>query len=358
MAGENPRTWGAPAGRALLPTAGCAQIVASRGAERSPRGEQEAQGVEAAASDSLHGSDPGGGVAGYCADRAPLPHQPTVVDVQRVRHRGAQQRRSSGSERPARAEEETDRNPRTEQELQSPSEELVQECRGYRLDQARPVPGVLRGFSSQGHAAGNGQTDLSQKNCHDRFDRLEERRVLRRPSSETTNSLSVSDRVRSNAGNLLQRWPSGPRDTLVRERVSEMSVRRCVPRARSLRQYPRPSRITRKSYGPRVPDRTMVATERRSALLVSELNRLRRQQAMTTARREILPNLWAPCPGTERMVWPVKTYPAQSTGLESKNISSGGESVFLDFPFYRTDISNLVPRNFRIAGNPSKTAVW
>jgi hypothetical protein len=36
---------------------------------------------------------------------------------------------------------------------------------------------------------------------------------------------------------------------------------------------------------------------------------------------------------------PVKTYPAQSTGLESKNISSGGESVFLDFPFYRTDIS-------------------
>jgi len=83
----------------------------------------------------------------------------------------------------------------------------------------------------------------------------------------------------------------------------------------------------------------MVATERRSALLVSELNRLRRQQAMTTARREILPNLWAPCPGTERMVWPVKTYPAQSTGLESKNISSGGESVFLDFPFYRTDIS-------------------
>ena len=39
------------------------------------------------------------------------------------------------------------------------------------------------------------------------------------------------------------------------------------------------------------------------------------------------------------MVWPVKTYPAQSTGLESKNISSGGESVFLDFPFYRTDIS-------------------
>src|SRR6202008_5147429 len=136
---------------------------------------------------------------------------------------------------------------------------------------------------------------------------------------------------------------SGSRASLSRE------VRRCVPRARSLTQDPRPSRITRKSYGPRVPDRTMVATERRSALLVSELNRLRRQQAMTTARREILPNLWAPCPGTERMVWPVKTYPAQSTGLESKNISSGGECVFLDFPFYRADIST---RDFRFAGHP------
>ena len=40
------------------------------------------------------------------------------------------------------------------------------------------------------------------------------------------------------------------------------------------------------------------------------------------------------------MVWLVKTYPAQSTGLESKKISSGAESVFLDFPFYRTDISS------------------
>jgi transposase len=52
------------------------------------------------------------------------------VDVQRVRHRGAQQRRSSGSERPAATEKEADRDPRTEQELQSPSEEFVQGCRG------------------------------------------------------------------------------------------------------------------------------------------------------------------------------------------------------------------------------------
>src|SRR5215469_11786648 len=222
VAGENPRTWSAPAGRALLPTAGCAPVVASAGAEGSPGGEQEAPGVEATPSDSSHRADPGGRVAGHGADCAPFPHQPTVVDVQRFRHRGAQQRRSSGGERPVAAEEESDRDARTEQELQSPSEELVQGCRGFCLclDQARPVPGVLHGFSGQRHATGNGQTDLSQKTCHHRSDRVEERSVLRRPSSETTNSLSVSDRVRSHAGNLLQRWPSGSRDTLVRERVS------------------------------------------------------------------------------------------------------------------------------------------
>src|ERR1700747_87935 len=259
MARENPRAWSAPAGRALLPTAGCAQVVASGGAERSPDGEQEAPGVETAPSDSFPRADPGGGVAGHRADRAPLPHQTTVMDLRRFRHRGAQQRRSSGGERPVAAEEETDRDPRTEQELQSPSEEFVQGRRGCRLDPSGPIPGVLRGFSGERHATGNGQTDLSQKNCHDRFDRLEERSGLRRQSSETTNSLSVSDRVRSMLESLLA-LAVGSRDTLVRERVSEMSVRRCVPRAHSLKQYTRPSRITRKSYGPRVPDRTMVAT--------------------------------------------------------------------------------------------------
>jgi hypothetical protein len=39
------------------------------------------------------------------------------------------------------------------------------------------------------------------------------------------------------------------------------------------------------------------------------------------------------------MVWPVRTHPAHSTGLESKKISSSGEAVFLDFPFYRTEVS-------------------
>jgi transposase len=55
------------------------------------RGKQEAQGLETALRDSVHGSDPGGGVARHFADRAPVPHQETVVDLQRFRHRGAQQ---------------------------------------------------------------------------------------------------------------------------------------------------------------------------------------------------------------------------------------------------------------------------
>src|SRR5215471_768722 len=108
MARKNRRTGGAPAGRVLLPTAGRSQVVASRSTERSTGGEQETRDLETAPSDSFHRSDPSGHVAGHHADRAPLPHQATIMDVQRFRRRGAQQRRSSGDKRPAATEEETD----------------------------------------------------------------------------------------------------------------------------------------------------------------------------------------------------------------------------------------------------------
>jgi len=52
---------------------------------------------------------------------------------------------------------------------------------------------------------------------------MEERSVLRRPISETTNSLSVSDRVRPSL-DFLWRWPSGSGDTRVRERVSAVKL--------------------------------------------------------------------------------------------------------------------------------------
>ncbi len=69
---------------------------------------------------------------------------------------------------------------------------------------ASSKPGPFQEFYAalvgQGHAAGDGAPDLGQEDCHDRVDRVEERSVLRRPTSETTNSLSVSDRVRSIPG--------------------------------------------------------------------------------------------------------------------------------------------------------------
>jgi hypothetical protein len=43
-------------------------------------------------------------------------------------------------------------------------------------------------------------SNLGQEDCHHRVDRVEERSVLRRPTSETTNSLRVSDRVHSISG--------------------------------------------------------------------------------------------------------------------------------------------------------------
>src|SRR5580704_3249668 len=130
MARENPRTWGAPAGRALLPTAGCAPVVASGGAERSPRREQEAPGVETAPSDSLRGSDPGGRVAGivqtahrFRTNRQLWTYSGLGIEV----HSSADHQVVKGQ---AATEKEADRDPRTEQELQSPSEEFVQGCRG------------------------------------------------------------------------------------------------------------------------------------------------------------------------------------------------------------------------------------
>jgi hypothetical protein len=82
VARENPRTWGAPAGRDLLATARWPEVVASGSTERSTGGEQETQRLEAAPWDTLDRSDPGGRVAGHCTDRAPVLYQATAVDLQ------------------------------------------------------------------------------------------------------------------------------------------------------------------------------------------------------------------------------------------------------------------------------------
>src|SRR6266436_5710081 len=69
-----------------------------------------------------------------------------------------------------------------------------------RRNQARSLRGVLCGIVGHGHAARDGAAYPGEEDCHDRSDRVEEGSVLRRPTSETTNSLSVSDRVRSIPG--------------------------------------------------------------------------------------------------------------------------------------------------------------
>src|SRR5207244_7953398 len=84
--------------------------------------------------------------------------------------------------------------------LQPRSEEFVQGGGRRGFQQARPLREVLRRSGGQRHKAGDGASDLSEKDCHDCVDRVEERSKLRRQSSETTNSLSVSDRVRSMLG--------------------------------------------------------------------------------------------------------------------------------------------------------------
>jgi hypothetical protein len=97
--------------------------------------------------------------------------------------------------------------------------------------------------------------------------------------------LSVTG-IRSIPGIPLSGGKSSPGDTRVRGRVSAGKLDCACFGHRSLTSDPSPPRTTRKSYGPRVPDRTMVAILKTiSALLVSE-DWLRREEAMKTAGRE------------------------------------------------------------------------
>jgi hypothetical protein len=84
----------------------------------------------------------------------------------------------------------------------------------------------------------------------------------------------------------------------------------------------------------------MVATERRSALLVSELNRLRRQQAMTTARREI-PNLWAHVQEPSEWCGWSKHILLNQRGWKARKFPAVLKVFFLTFPF--------IERTFRSA---------
>src|SRR5215467_6905436 len=79
---------------------------------------------------------------------------------------------------------------------------------------------------------------------------------------------------------------------------------------------------------------------------------------MTTATREP-PNLQGPCPGAERMVWPVQTHPAQSTGPESKRNSGDGGYFSLDFSFNRRALPGAPQRRRSPVGEgPTQGGCW
>jgi len=109
-----------------------------------------------------------------------------------------------------------------------------------------------------------------------------------------------------------------------------------VPRAPSLSRDSRPSRITRKSYGPRVPNRTMVAKFdhvllcwfRNGQASSPRSDENRWQGKLKPLRNHLAANRAA---GAE-----ARNIPAQSVWLESKKTSGRGEVFFLDPPLYRT----------------------
>ena len=158
--------------------------------------------------DSFDRSDPRGPVDRDPADAAPVPHQAAAVGLRRPGHRDTQQRRSPLCGRATATIEEASVAARAQSQSQSRAEKHFQGRSHHRRHQGRAFPGVLRGSGGQRNPAGDGASDPSAQNCSDRIDRLEERSLLRRPTSETTNSLSASG-VRSIPWDFSGRWSVG-----------------------------------------------------------------------------------------------------------------------------------------------------
>src|SRR5450432_1112892 len=106
--------------------------------------------------------------------------------------------------------------------------------------------------------------------------------------NDRINACELADRLYMNKLSSVYHGGAGVRT------LKELSwlVRRCVLRAPNLTVDPRPSRTTRKSYGPRVPDRTMVAKFDRVLLCWFRNGQASLRKAMKTAGREN-PNHWA-----------------------------------------------------------------
>src|ERR1017187_8919827 len=94
MAAPDHPSQRAPTGGALLRAARRAGSVTQASAERTPRGGQEAPGLEIAPFDSGPGSDPRGRAHGHYPDTPSVPHQAGAVEIQWVWGGNAHQDRS------------------------------------------------------------------------------------------------------------------------------------------------------------------------------------------------------------------------------------------------------------------------
>jgi len=109
-------------------------------------------------------------------------------------------------------------------------------------------------------------------------------------------------------------------------------VRRCVLRAPSLTGHSRPSRITRKSYRPRVSDRTMVPTWPPFCFAGFGTDRLRCQESMKIAHRGNPNSLGQRLQQPEHTLWPIKADPSHSNGAREHEKLQSWEKYFLLTP--------------------------
>src|SRR6202050_971282 len=129
VAGQDPRSRGAPPGGVLLPAIRCVAGTAPGSAAPVARRSSEARRLEIVTRDSVHRPDPGGSADRFDSNTASFPYQATALDLQRIWDRNAQQCRTTFRPGRTAAREETGLGSWTESQPQSRSEEPVQECR-------------------------------------------------------------------------------------------------------------------------------------------------------------------------------------------------------------------------------------
>ena len=125
VAGKDPGGRRAPPGGVLLPAVGCVAGAAPGSAARTARRSAEARGLEIVTRDSVHWPDPGGAADRFDANTASFPYQAAALELQRIWHRDAQQRRAEIRAGRAAAREEAGFDSRAESQPQSRAEKSI-----------------------------------------------------------------------------------------------------------------------------------------------------------------------------------------------------------------------------------------